>query len=357
MDDRVAVVVDHLGIHVDATGGQHDRLGAAEVDVRAVLGGRHDAVDTPVGILHELLGAGVEVVDGRDVVLLGVLGVNVEHGRGLEVAGLLGEGDRGIHGVELVVREALGNDGVGRIGAERVGLDAVLGALVDKPVAGLAGAVEPHGDERLLDAARAGADPAVLGLVDVHRKVLADLLAILLGELRVAEADAATAALNGAQLLEHDDRKAVVDAGGGSRAAGVAGADHDDVGLLGGGAVGLGQRSGSGEERRGLLGIAGAGAVDATLRALGGELHVLGRAGATGQRHRRGAGGCGQRPHGGRPCDEAATRDTVCHSVRSFLTVVCRPVPPGVQRAEGPAAPSRPIHIGANSSRRGAAPP
>ena len=259
--------------------------------------------------------------------------------------------------MELVVREALGNDGVGRVGAERVGFDAVLGALVDQPVARLAGAVEPQGDQRFLDAARAGADPAVLGLVDVDREVLANLLAVGLGELGVAQADAAAAALDGAQLLEHDDRKAVVDAGGGRRAARVAGADHDDVGLLGGSAVGLGQRSGGGEERRGLLGIAGAGAVDAALLGLGGELHVLGRAGATGQRHRRGAGGCGQRPHGGRPCDEAATRDAVCHSVRSFLTVVCRPAPPDVQRAEGPAAPGRPIHIGANSSHRGAAPP
>ena len=285
VDDGLAVVVHHFLVHVDAAGGKHDCLGALVVHVVAVGIGGDDAGDAAGLVLHELLGAGVEVIGrAHAVVLVGILGVDVQHGGGQEVARLLGEGHRVVHLVELVIREALGDDGVGGIGAERVGLDAVLCGLVDEPVASLAGLVEPQGDEGLLHAACAGADPAVLSLLDVDREVLANLLAIGLGELGVAQAHAAATALNGAELLDDDDVEAVVDAGAGGSAAGVAGTDDDDVGGLGGSAASRvdGLRGGH-EGRHGLL-IGRACSVNAASLGGGSILHILIGARATSKR-------------------------------------------------------------------------
>ena len=124
----------------------------------------------------------------------------------------------------------------------------------------------------------------MLSLLDVDREVLADLLAIGLGELGVAQTHAAATALNGAELLDDDDIEAVVDAGAGGSAASVASTDDDDVGGLGGSAASRVNGLGSGHEgRHGLL-IGRARSVDAASLGGGSILHVLIGARATSKR-------------------------------------------------------------------------
>ena len=244
-----AVVVHHFRVVMDAArGDDHALLRLEQKDLAVLVGGEH-AGDL-VAFLQQLRRRGLEQVGGGLFVLGGVLRVHVQHVRRLEVAALGRPLRRGVGLVELAVRERFGDDGLRRVGAERVGLHAVFGRLVDEPVARLARLVEPQGHQRLVHAAAAAAHPQVLGLGDVHHEVLADGFAVGLRELRVAQADAAAASLHGFQLFQDDGLQAVVDARCRRRAARVAGAQDDDVGFLHLGRVAFGKRRRRREERR-----------------------------------------------------------------------------------------------------------
>ena len=224
LDVLVAVVVGHLGILVDAAGGQDDALGGTEQPQLAVTLCEHAG---HAAVLHQqLLSLGVEEVGGGVLVLFCVLAVLVQDVGGCKVAAL---------GVELMVANVdehvvvvgLGDDGVGGMCTEGHRHHTELRALVDQPVAGLGGVVEPHGDQSLVHAAAAALDPDVLVLHHVGHVGQLALIHQRLDVLGVAQTNTAALAMDGVLGLNDHDLAAVLHAGAGSGTAGVAGT-HDD---------------------------------------------------------------------------------------------------------------------------------
>ena len=248
VDEIVAVVLDHFLVLVHAAGRQHDALRSLEQDQLAVLHGEHAGHAARL-ILVQLLRLRLEEVIRRMLVLLGVHGIHIQHAGRDEVGGLLRELVAAV-GAPAVIVVALRDRGLGRIGAEGARGHAVLGGLVDEPVAGLLALVEPHGDEGLLHAAAAALDPDILMILNIGFALQLALGDELLDELGVAQADATALTMDGILRLQDDDAAAVLHSGAGRGAAGVARADDDDLGLDDLRGVGLGVAERIGEEGR-----------------------------------------------------------------------------------------------------------
>ena len=229
VDVFVAVIVHHLGVFMDAAGGEDDALAGKEEDELVVLSGK-DAGHAAVFVLVELLCLGVKEEGGGVFMLLGIDGVHVVYIGGHEVAALLREGI-GPGGEEHVVVIALGHVGLGGMGPKGYREDAVLGALVNEPLTGFGAVIKPLGDQGFPHAASAALDPDVLVLGDVGQAWKAAFVHQGLHKLGVAKADAAALAVDDVLGLEDDGAAAVVDRRSGGCTAGVTGTDDQNLGL------------------------------------------------------------------------------------------------------------------------------
>ena len=284
----LAIVVHHLGVAGDVARGQDGGLGGKNLLV--AVGGAHDSALDAAALLalNELNGGSLEHVLGALV-----NGALVKKRGRHEVAGLR----RHLEGAHLedVCVGFLGDDGTARIASVDAVRCAVLVGLVEQPVHGGAGVLEPHGHEGLVSAVATGAVPAILGSNGL------DLAAKLGVQARVAGTDHATAAVDLGGLVAHEDLGAVLNGRTCSGATGVAGAEDENLGLDGLDDVGIGDRlrlgrpAGSVERRRGRDGD-------------------VGRGGRVGQ---SGGGTSGERACGGGTGDKVAARNRAIH-VHSF---------------------------------------
>ena len=234
--------------------------------------------------------------------LFSVLGVGVADVGGHKVAAVFVKGIlRCI--AEHVVVIGLGNDGFRRTGTEGADSDTVFFALVQQPVAGDGGIVEPHADQALIDTAAAALDPDVLMLDDIGETVQFALIHQLLDKLGVHQADAAALPVDPFLLLKDDGLHIVVRQRCCGRTARVAGADNHDFGGENLCSICLGVVVGIGEETGLFAGI---------IPVEPGGLRGGGIESDAGQR--KSCGTCY------RTLQEVATRDFVCHF---FLLLFC----------------------------------
>ena len=292
-EQRLHVRLAHLLVARDVARGQHDALGGVELLVGAVGSLDHHAGDFAALVLHQLFGRVPE--QELDALVEARL---VQQCRRDEVARFFRDGERSC--LERVEVGLFGQDGAARIaGVQRVG-GAVLVGLVQQPVHGRAGVLEPLGHQRLAVAVAAGAVPAVL------RRNGFDLEAQLLVQARVAGAHAAAAPVDRLGLFDDRHLEAFFHGRAGGGDARVARADDDHVHVGGPGDVAFGNGIGLDVPR-----MAGRGGRRAAFARTGGTRVARLRLAVCGllRRAAHQPGSCGQCARRGGSCEEAPARD------------------------------------------------